>query len=177
MSEWTTPGLERREGAAIVRTREGYTEYQYRGERLAIVIPSRSGRYPPAIVRLLDKPQRQDREAGMCEFYGAIRGLIADIDTVSKRAWLQPIGADYFVELCFPPDLDPATVFPKYVEVMGTVTKDANGRVVRVLAEQCRNHAPKPLQILIPPKVNNVEGAKPEWVTVDETHNWSPRAS
>lgn len=74
----------------------------------------------------------------MCEVYG-IRGRIADIDTVSKRAWLQPIGADYFVEVCFPPDLDPATVFPKYVEVMGTVTKDANGRVVRVLADQCRN--------------------------------------
>ena len=54
MSEWTTPRLERREGAAIVRTREGYTEYQYRGKRLAIVIPSRSGRYPPAIVRLVD---------------------------------------------------------------------------------------------------------------------------
>ena len=73
------------------------------------------------------------------EFYGAIRGLITEIDTVSKRAWLQPIGADHFVEVCLPPDLDPATVFPKYVEVMGTVTKDANGRVVRVLAEQCRN--------------------------------------
>ena len=106
----------------------------------------------------------------MCEVYGAILGRIADIDTVSKRAWLQPIGADHFVEVCLPPDLDPATVFPKFVEVWGTVTKDASGRVVRVLAEQCRNHAPKPLQILVPPKVNNVEGAEPEWVTVDETH-------
>ena len=76
----------------------------------------------------------------MCEFYGEIRGYrITDIDTVSKRAWLEPLGADYFVEVCFPPDLDPATVVPKYVEVMGTVTKDANGRVVRVLVEQCRN--------------------------------------
>ena len=55
MSEWTKPGLERRSGATV-RTREGYVEYQYRGKRLAIVIPSRSGRYPPAVVPLLDNP-------------------------------------------------------------------------------------------------------------------------
>ena len=54
MTEWTKPGLKRREGAATVRTREGYTEYQYRGKRLTIVIPSRSGRYPPAIVCLTE---------------------------------------------------------------------------------------------------------------------------
>lgn len=34
----------------------------------------------------------------------------------------------------------------------------------------------QPLQILAPPKVNNVEGAEFEWVTVDETHNWTTHA-
>lgn len=30
----------------------------------------------------------------------------------------------------------------------------------------------QPLQILVPPKVNNVKGAESEWVTVDEIDGW-----